>query len=205
MSHIFCRLKIINLYITRSQQWSQEDIECLTTLAADKKIAPNRNQRPYEEGQDTLSTWRTRLPYMLYLPYRAANDGFPSKHGFAALSSLFHLSCSCHFQAGKHWEAHRRGRDKNLGDRTECSKGLVSLNSTFVCHGGVGEWGNCQRAKSLLWERDRHRMRVLLSGWDVALVWRGPVRDVSRKNFTGFTHLTKATSTIKKSIINRIY
>jgi hypothetical protein len=36
-------------------------------------------------------------------------------------------------------------------------------------------------------------------------VWRGPVRDVSRKNFTGFTHLTKATSTIKKSIINRIY
>lgn len=40
----------------------------------------------------------------------------------------------------------------------------MSLNSTFVCHGGVGEWGNCQRAKSLLSERDRHRMRVLLSG-----------------------------------------
>jgi hypothetical protein len=36
-------------------------------------------------------------------------------------------------------------------------------------------------------------------------LWRGPVRDVSRKNFTGFTHPTKAILTIKKSIINRIY
>lgn len=66
MSHMFCRLKIINLYITRSQQWSQEDIEGLTILAAGKKIAPSRNQRPYEEGQDTLSTWRTRLQYHIY-------------------------------------------------------------------------------------------------------------------------------------------
>jgi hypothetical protein len=36
-------------------------------------------------------------------------------------------------------------------------------------------------------------------------LWRGPVRDVSRKNFTGFTHPTKAILTIKKLITNRIY
>jgi hypothetical protein len=38
----------------------------------------------------------------------------------------------------------------------------VSLDSTFVFHSGVSEWGNCPRAKSLLWERDRHCMQVHL-------------------------------------------
>lgn len=95
MSHIFqSTSRLVHLYITRSQQWSQENIdviEVLISLAAGEHMAPSRNQTPYEEGQESLFTWRTRLPFIISLPYQAAKDGFPSKHGFVGLLAFFHM------------------------------------------------------------------------------------------------------------------
>jgi hypothetical protein len=106
MSHIFqSTSRLVHLYITRSQQWSQENIdviEVLISLTAGEHMAPSRNQTPYEEGQESLFTWRTRLPFIISLPYQAAKDGFPSKHGFVGLFPYKAPSSILHFQAGKH-------------------------------------------------------------------------------------------------------